>query len=56
MVSTLSIGFCTDVTAFIVLLLVYLGADQTVFLPIAEVLVVTAFGAVVSLVAVYCVG
>ena len=43
MVATLGVGYCTEVTAFIELLFVDLGTNQTVFLPIAEVLVVTVF-------------
>ena len=46
----MDVGFCIDVTVFVKLLLVSLGANQTVFLPIAEFLDCPNFGAVVSLV------
>ena len=41
MVATVGVHFHADVTAFTELPLVVLDANQTVFLPIAEVLVVT---------------
>ena len=44
------VGFHTSVTVFTELLGVVLGANHTVFLPIAEALVFTAFRVVVNLV------
>ena len=37
MIAKVGVGFCIDVTDFIELLVVGLGTNQTVFLPIAEV-------------------
>ena len=45
----------TDVIAFIELLLLVLGANKTVFLPVVEVIFFTVFGAIVSLAAVGCI-
>ena len=51
-VSMVDVSFCVDITAFVDLLLVVLGKNQTVLLPIAEFLVVPIFGVMVGLVAI----
>ena len=56
MVATVGVGFCADVTAFTELLFVVSGVSWTDFLPIAKVLVITAFGVILRLVAVSWVG
>ena len=50
------VSFCTGVTVFTELIEVVLGVNYTVYLPISEVVVVTAFRVVVSLVPVGCKG
>ena len=56
MVATAGVSFHTDVYVFIGILGVVLGINCTVFISIAEVLVVTASGVVVNLVNVGCAG
>ena len=56
MVATGGVSFYTAVTVFTELLAVVLGGNWTVILPIAEVLVVPAFGTIVDLGTVGCPG
>ena len=46
---TVGVGFYIDVTVFAGLLVVVLGANHTVFSPIAEGLVVNVFGVKINL-------
>ena len=54
MVAIVDVGFCIDVIVFVELILVGLGTNRTVFLPVAEVLVVSTFGVTISLVTLGC--
>ena len=50
----MGISFCIDITIFVGLLLVDLGANHAVFLPVAGDLVITASGLAADLIAADC--
>ena len=54
MVAKVGVSFHSDVIVFVEPLLVGLGGNQTVFLPLVGFLVVTVFGILVGLVAISC--